>query len=239
MPRLGVNIDHVATVRQARKIVDYPDPVEAAKLSLAGGADGIVCHLREDRRHIQDRDLWELRKVVKEHLNLEMAASREIGKIALEVKPDTITLVPEKREEITTEGGLDVYGQMKNLQEYVKPFIDNGIIVSMFIEADNKQLDASKEIGANVIEIHTGTYCEAKTDKDIEKEFERIRDSAIYGTKIGLKVAAGHGLHYENTAKLLAIPEIFEYNIGHSIVAKAVFVGIENAVREMKKIVEL
>jgi len=236
MPALGVNIDHVATLRQARKSF-YPDPVRAALLCEKAGADSIVCHLREDRRHIQDDDLKKLKKSVKVKLNLEMAASEEIIKIALGVKPDQITLVPEKREELTTEGGLDVASLKKRMKEVIKVMRKAGIAVSFFIDPEKEQIEASVEAGAKMIELHTGRYAEAGTGAGLEREYEALSRAAKHGAGAGLSVFAGHGLNYKNTDMLTKIKEITEYNIGHSIIAHSVFVGIENAVKEMKRLV--
>ncbi|MBL7155516.1 MAG: pyridoxine 5'-phosphate synthase [Candidatus Omnitrophica bacterium] len=236
MSRLGVNIDHVATIREARKI-DYPDPVEAARICEKAGADSIVCHLREDRRHIQDHDLRTLKKVVKTKLNLEMGASKEIVDIALRVRPDQVTLVPEKRKELTTEGGLDVLSQKKKLKAVLKKIQKKGIGVSLFVDPDIKQLKASRQIGASMIELHTGSYANAKNKKVLKKEYVILKKSARFAKKIGLNVFAGHGLNYKNTRRLRNIREIEEYNIGHSIVARSIFVGLKNAVKEMKAIV--
>lgn len=236
MVKLGVNIDHVATLREARKI-DYPDPVQAAVLAELGGADSIVVHLREDRRHIKDRDLKLLRETLKIRLNLEMAATQEMVNVALEVKPDQVTIVPEKREELTTEGGLDVMSLRDHVGRAVGLLKDGGIEVSLFINPDMDQVSVANKIGAQAIEIHTGIFCETKKPKSIEQEKEKIINASKLARKLGLKVAAGHGLHYHNIFPLLDIKEIEEYNIGHSIVAHSVFVGLERAVREMKNII--
>ncbi|MCD6506316.1 pyridoxine 5'-phosphate synthase [Candidatus Poribacteria bacterium] len=236
MPRLGVNVDHVATLREARKI-EEPDPVAAAVIVELAGAHGIVCHLREDRRHIKERDLYLLRQIVKTKLNLEMAANDEIIKIALDVKPDKITLVPERREELTTEGGLDVAGNMRKLRKVVKKFSDAGLPVSMFIEADPRQIEASKEVGAQEIEIHTGRYSEAKSEEEAKAELEKITEGVKIGLDMGLVVHAGHGLNYRNVQPIARIPGIDELNIGHSIIGRAVFVGLERAVREMLELI--
>lgn len=232
MPRLGVNIDHVATVREARKTV-YPDPIKAAVIVELAGADGIVVHLREDRRHIQDRDLRLLRQIVQIPLNLEMAASDEIIEIALEVKPDKVTLVPERREEITTEGGLDVVSNEKRIAECVKRLNAGGIPVSTFIEADSEQIKCSKQVGAEAVEFHTGTYCDATTESQRNSEFERLKKAAKETQEMGLIVHMGHGLHYHNVVPVARIDGVDELNIGHSIIARAVFVGLDKAVREM------
>ncbi|NQU95453.1 MAG: pyridoxine 5'-phosphate synthase [Candidatus Omnitrophica bacterium] len=236
MSELGVNIDHVATIREARKI-DYPNPVEAALLCQRFGADSIVCHLREDRRHIQDKDLRELKKAIKVKLNLEMAMSEEIVNIALLVKPDQITLVPEKRRELTTEGGLDVLARAKRITSVLKKMKKHNIKVSLFIDPDEKQIKAAMKSGVEMIELHTGCYANARNKKEKKREFDLLRTSALFAKRIGLKVFAGHGLHYKNIAPLRKIKEIEEYNIGHSIIARAVFVGLGAAVKEMKALV--
>ncbi len=231
--RLGVNVDHVATLRQARKIVMYPDPVTAAGLAELAGADQITIHLREDRRHIQDRDLRILRETCQTTLNLEMAATQDMVKIAYEHKPNQATLVPERREELTTEGGLDVNLQREALAKLVKNLKDGDIVVSMFIDPDLDQVRASHKVNADRIELHTGRYCEARNARDRERELARIVDAAKAAAKLGMGVAAGHGLNYENVRPIARIAEIDELNIGHSIVARAVLVGFERAVREM------
>ncbi len=230
--KLGINIDHVATVRQARR-GNSPDPVHAAVLCELAGCDSIVCHLREDRRHIQDRDVYLLKQTIKTYLNLEMALSEEIVKIALDVRPYQVTLVPEKREELTTEGGLDVIRNSKKIRDSVKKFSDRGIRVSLFIEPDKSQIEAGKETGAEFIEIHTGRYADAKTEKDVTSELEKISDAVEYALSIELRVNAGHGLDYKNTPAICRIRGIEELNIGYSIIGRALFAGIENAVREM------
>ena len=237
MAKLGVNIDHVATVRQARGTVE-PEPVLAASLAELAGADGITIHLREDRRHIQDRDLMLIRQTVRTRLNLEMAATEEMLKIALEVKPDAVTLVPEKREELTTEGGLEVNAAKNDLSGYIKSLQSGGIIVSLFIDPDLKQIEASHKVGADYIEIHTGKYAEAKTNEDIDKEFSDIVSAVDMASGLGLGINAGHGLDYWNIKRLLGIKEIEEYNIGHSIISRAVIVGIERAVKDMAEMIK-
>jgi pyridoxine 5-phosphate synthase len=232
--RLVVNVDHVATLRQARGGAE-PDPVAAALLALAGRADGIVVHLREDRRHIQDRDLRLLRQVVHRRLVLEMAATAEMQKIALETKPDSITLVPERRAELTTEGGLDVIAAMERLKEYLKPFADARIRTCVFVEPEPEQIKAVHRIGAQAIELHTGRY--ANVGPGAPAECERIRDAARLGARLGLEVGAGHGLDYLNVTPLCGIEEIREFSIGHSILARALAVGLERAVSEMKALV--
>ncbi len=237
MPRLGVNIDHVATVRQARGVV-YPDPVTAASIVELAGADGIVCHLREDRRHIQDRDLRLLREMVQTQLNLEMAATEEMIKIALATKPDIVTLVPEKREELTTEGGLDVVKHFHPLKKAIARLRRGNIPVSLFVDPDRRQIRASEEVGAEAIEIHTGHYCEAKTPGKADEELKRILDAVGEASQRNLRIAAGHGLNYVNVRRIAEIKEIEELNIGHSIIARAVLVGLDRAVREMIELIK-
>lgn len=230
--RLGVNVDHVATLRQARRAT-YPDPVTAASLSELAGAHQITIHLREDRRHIQDRDLRVLRETVQTELNLEMAATQEMVKVAYEHKPDMITLVPERREEVTTEGGLDVNSQRDHLRKFIKNLNDGDLTVSLFIDPDLDQVRASHKCDAQQVELHTGRFCEARNKRERDAELARIVDSAKAAAKLGMRVAAGHGLNYENVTAVAAIQEIEELNIGHAIVARAVLVGFERAVREM------
>ena len=231
--KLGVNIDHVATLRQARG-VDYPSPLEAAALCERGGADGITIHLREDRRHIQDADLHALRRALTVPLNLEMANAPDIVEIALAEKPDEVCLVPEKRQELTTEGGLDAAGQFAALKPTVARLRDAGIVVSLFIEPAREQLEAAVALGAPVVELHTGTYCNLPEDGRTA-ELERLADAARHGHGLGLRINAGHGLNYDNLpAFLRAVPHLDTLNIGHSIVARAVLTGMEQAVREMK-----
>jgi len=234
--RLGVNVDHVATLRQARR-TPYPDPVAAALLAELAGADQITIHLREDRRHIQERDLQVMRKTVTTRLNLEMAATQEMVKIAYDVRPDECTLVPERREELTTEGGLDVVSGRDVVRKVVKTLRDAEIQTSLFIDADLDQVKAAHRVEAEVVEIHTGRYCEARLPSDRRRELARIVDTAKAATKLGLKVAAGHGINYQNVLPLAAISEIEEFNIGHAIVARALLVGMERAVREMKELI--
>lgn len=236
MIKLGVNVDHVATVRQARMTFE-PDPVTAALLADLSGADIITIHLREDRRHIQDRDLMILRKTIYTKLNLEMALSEDIIDIALNTKPDQVTFVPEKREEITTEGGLDVVAQRSNLPNVVKKFKDAGIIVSFFIDPDNDQILASKDTGCDYIELHTGAYANAKTDNEQQELLSKLKSSNEYATSIGVKVNAGHGLTYKNVVPVIQQLDVEELHIGHSIIARSIFVGIEKSVREMKNII--
>ena len=233
--KLGVNIDHVATLRQARG-TDYPDPVEAAALCVKGGADGLTIHLREDRRHIQVADLFALRAKAQLPLNLEMANEPGIIEIALRAMPDEVCLVPERREEVTTEGGLDAGGQLEALRPTVARLKDAGIVVSLFIEPDPRQLDAAVALGAPVVELHTGTYCNAAGAAQA-KELERLAEAARYGHQRGLRINAGHGLNTVNlTPFLKAVPHLGTLNIGHSIVARAVMVGMERAVREIKEL---
>jgi len=235
--RLGVNIDHVATVREARKTYE-PSPVHAAVLAQLAGADQITLHVREDRRHVNEKDLELICKVVNIPVNLEMAPTKEMQEIALKNKPYQITLVPEKRQEITTEGGLDVISLKEYLKDYIKPFKKEGIKVNIFIDPDKEQIAAAKEIGADSIEIHTGTYANAKTEEEQEKELQKIKEAAKFAKSIGLKVFAGHGLTYQNVSKIAQIPEIEELNIGHSIVANAILFGFQKAVKKMKEIIE-
>jgi pyridoxine 5-phosphate synthase len=235
--RLGVNVDHVATLRQSRRTL-YPDPIAAAVLAELAGADQITIHLREDRRHIQDRDLHVMRKTVTTRLNLEMAATQEMVKIAYETKPDVATLVPERREELTTEGGLDVVGGRDAVRRVVKTLRDAEIKVSLFIDPDLDQVKAAHRAEAELVEFHTGRYCNARLASDRRRELSRLVDACKAAAKLGLEVAAGHGLNYQNVIPVAAIPEIEELNIGHSIVARAVLVGLERAVREMKALVE-
>ena len=233
VPRLGVNVDHVATLRQARGGND-PDPLASALLVELAGADGIVVHLREDRRHIQDRDLQLLREIIRTKLDLEMAADDSMAKIALAVKPDLVTLVPEKRQELTTEGGLDIVAHKDRVQQTIATLHSSGIPVSLFIEPDLGQIKAAHKVSADFVELHTGRYANAKRSKEADAEFEAITQAAKLAYKLGMGVNAGHGLNYQNIKRLTHIPEIVEYNIGHSIIARAVLVGLDQAVREMK-----
>jgi pyridoxine 5-phosphate synthase len=230
--RLGVNIDHVATVRQARRVPD-PDPVQAAMLAELGGAHGITVHLRSDRRHIQDRDVEILRHTVKTRLNVEMASTQEMVKIALTVKPDQVTLVPERREELTTEGGLDVVLNSVQLKPTVRMLEEGGIRVSLFVDPDLEQVKESHKVDAKAVEINTAAYADARDARSREAALRRVVDAARFGRKLGLDVHAGHGLTYQNVAAIAAISEMSELNIGHNIVARAVLVGMERAVREM------
>ncbi|MGD1702857.1 pyridoxine 5'-phosphate synthase [Dapis sp. BLCC M229] len=233
MPTLGVNIDHVATIRQARQTVE-PDPVAAAVLAELAGADGITAHLREDRRHIQERDVRILRQTVRTHLNLEMAPTDEMVAIALEIKPDYITLVPERREEVTTEGGLDVAGNLPQMRQVVAQLQGAGIPVSMFIDAEKAQIEASAEIQAKFIELHTGCYAEAGDEAGRHKELTVLADGCKIAIAAGLRVNAGHGLTYWNVYPIACLEGMEELNIGHTIISRAVLVGMERAVREMK-----
>jgi pyridoxine 5-phosphate synthase len=234
MPTLGVNIDHVATVRQARRTVE-PDPVAAAVLAELAGADGITVHLREDRRHMQDRDVRLLRQTVRTHLNLEMAATDEMVAIALDILPDYVTLVPEKREEVTTEGGLDIAGQLDRMKHVVGTLQEAGVPVSLFIDADDRQIDASAAVQAKFIELHTGQYAEAKGEAGHARELKVLRRGCERAIAAGLRVNAGHGLTYWNVQAIATLPGMEELNIGHTLISRAVLVGIERAVREMKQ----
>lgn len=234
MIRLGVNIDHVATVRQARRGVE-PDPVAAAVLALLGGADGITVHLREDRRHIQDRDVRLLRQVVTTRLNLEMSVAPEIVALACEVKPDEATLVPERRQELTTEGGLDVIANEAAVAQAVEQLRAAGITVSLFLDPDVRQIEAGRLLGVEAVEIHTGRYAEARPAEDVARELAALKNAAIFARDQGLHVHMGHGLNYTNVKAVARLPHVEELNIGHSIVSRAVLVGMERAVREMKE----
>lgn len=233
MVTLGINIDHVATIRQARRTVE-PDPVAAAVLAELGGADGITVHLREDRRHIQDRDVHLLRQTVRSHLNLEMAPTEEMVAIALEVKPDYVTLVPEKREEVTTEGGIDIVANRDRFTAIVNQLQDAAIPVSWFIDAESAQIEAAAKTGAKFIELHTGKYADASDEDTRAKELAALEKGTQIAIATGLRVNAGHGLTYGNVFPVAAIPSMEELNIGHTIISRAVLVGIERAVREMK-----
>ncbi len=235
MIRLGVNVDHVATVRQARGI-DIPDPVEVALLAERGGADGVTVHLREDRRHIQERDVELLRQKVKTKLNLEMAVTPEMARLAERFRPDDACFVPERREELTTEGGLDVLAHRAKVQEAVRRLQGQGIRVSLFVDPQEAQIEVSREVGAHGVEIHTGRYCNASGDRT--SELEEFAAAASLARRLGLEVHGGHGLNYENVLPITHILEIVELNIGHSIVARAIMVGIEQAVREMKDLLK-
>jgi pyridoxine 5-phosphate synthase len=232
---LGVNIDHVATLRQARG-TRYPDPVQAAIESEQAGADSITLHLREDRRHIQDRDVEMLKHILQTRMNLEMAVTEEMLGIATRIQPSDCCLVPERREELTTEGGLDVVAQKARLHDACQRLADAGVCVSLFIDADPRQVEASKEVGAPCIEIHTGHFADALTSVEQETELKKICDAVALGDSIGLQVNAGHGLHYHNVQAIAALPLVRELNIGHAIVARAIFTGLAEAVREMKRL---
>ena len=236
MPHLAVNVDHVATIRQARGVAG-PDPVLAAGLCELAGARGIVVHLREDRRHIQDRDVQLLRQTVKTKLNLEMAATKEMLAFAIDLKPDLVTLVPEKRQELTTEGGLNVAGQQKKIGVAVAKLRKAGIDVSLFIDAEAEQIQAAADIEASHVELHTGRYCDALVEEEIESEFVLLRNAAELAVASGLRVNAGHGLDYRNTGRIAALPDIEELSIGHAIISRAVLVGIDQAVREMLAVI--
>lgn len=237
MSELMVNIDHVATLREARGVY-YPDPVYAASVVEMAGAAGIVVHLREDRRHIKDRDVRVLREVVRTRFNLEMAATDEMVSVAREIKPEMSTLVPEKRQELTTEGGLDVAGMKGRITDVVGRLREKGILVSLFVDPDEAQVRASKETGAEMIELHTGAYCEAETEKRRVEELKKVIIAARMAADLGLRVNAGHGLHYHNVADIASIPDIEDLAIGHSIIARAVFVGLDRAVRDMIELIK-
>jgi pyridoxine 5-phosphate synthase len=235
--RLAINIDHVATLRNARG-GSVPDPVQAACLCEEAGAVGIVCHLREDRRHIKDDDVRRLRSLLKKKLDLEMAATEEIIGIALKTKPDLVTLVPERRMELTTEGGLDVIAQKANLADVIRQFRQHHIPVSLFVDPTEKQIRASADIGTDMIELHTGEYAEAKTESETREQLQRIQEAAKLGKALNVGVNAGHGLDYENVSAVAAIRDIDEMSIGHAVIVRALFVGMEQAVKEMIKLVE-
>ena len=235
MATLGVNIDHIANVRQARKTIE-PDPVQFAFLAELGGADSITVHLREDRRHIQDRDLFLLKETIKTNLNLEMAATEEMSIIAHKVMPNYITLVPEKRDEVTTEGGLDLISNEKFYSKYVKDLKDSNIVLSAFIDPINSQIDCAKSIGFDCIEIHTGAYANSIMNNQNE-ELQKIIEASYYASDLNLLVNAGHGLNYQNVKKIASIKNINELNIGHSIISRAIAIGLEKSVREMKKLI--
>lgn len=237
MAQLGVNIDHVATIRQARKTYE-PDPVWAAALAELGGADGITIHLREDRRHIQDRDLRILRETVTVKLNLELACVDEVVKIACDVRPTQATLVPERREEVTTEGGLDVVGNLARVRETTQRLQAAGIIVSLFLDPDARQIDAARQIGAEAVELHTGAYALATGEREIAEHLAQLTEAARQIVAAGLHLHAGHGLNYRNVRPVAQLERMEELNIGHSIVARAVMVGMQTAVREMKELIQ-
>lgn len=236
MTLLGVNIDHVATLRQARG-TSYPSPVEAAVAAEDAGADYITLHLREDRRHIQDSDVVQLRKVLRTRMNLESAVTPEMIEFAITIKPDDVCLVPERRAEVTTEGGLDVAGHLEPVTRACRMLVRSGIRVALFVDPDMKQIDAAMAAGVPVIELHTGRYADARTPDDVARELQQIQRAARYAREKGLHVNAGHGLNYDNVRPVAAIPEIRELNIGHAIVARAVLVGMGKAVRDMKSLV--
>jgi len=236
MPSLAINVDHVATLRQARGTIE-PDPVTAAAICELAGASGIVVHLREDRRHIQDRDVLLLRRTVKTRLNLEMGANKEIIEFALELKPDLVTLVPEKRQELTTEGGLNVIAQKRRLAQTVKSMAARDIPVSLFIDPDPAQIKAANDIGATFVEIHTGRYCDAETELSRDQEFQLVAAAVEEACRSGLRVNAGHGLNYRNTAAIAALEGIDELSIGHAIISRAMYTGLDQAVREMLAII--
>jgi pyridoxine 5-phosphate synthase len=235
--RLFVNVDHVATIREARK-TNEPDPLKAALLAEKIGVEGITVHLREDRRHIQDEDVRIIHKNIKTKLNLEMAAIKEMVELALELKPYQISLVPEKRQEITTEGGLDVCSQVQELTDIQKQIKKQGILFSLFVDPDMVQIEASKKVAADSIEINTGAYSELTDSGKVEEELVRIQEAAKQAVKLGLRVFAGHGLNFDNVKAIAAIPEIEELNIGHFLVAQSVYMGMEEAVKKMKQIIE-
>lgn len=236
MPELGVNIDHVATLRQARRTYE-PDPVWAAALAELSGADAITVHLREDRRHIQDRDLRLLRQTVTVKLNLELACNSEVLEIACQVKPDQATLVPERREEVTTEGGLDVVSNREAVGQAVARLKSAGIYVSLFIDPDERQIDVSRDLKAEAVELHTGSYALAKAGQTREQELEKLVKAGAHARRLGLALHAGHGLNYQNVRPVAGITDMHELNIGHAIVARAVMVGFPEAVLEMKRLV--
>jgi pyridoxine 5-phosphate synthase len=238
MIQLAVNIDHIATLREARGGVE-PDPVAAAAIAELSGAIGIVCHLREDRRHVNDRDLRLLRETVKTKLDLEMAATPEVIAIAIDTLPDLVTFVPEKREELTTEGGLDVAKNLHHYTEVVAKMHQNDIAVSFFIEPAKDQINAASTAGAEIIELHTGIYANARTTKEQTDELKRLREASEYAASLGLKVTAGHGLNYTNVQQICTIPEMEEISIGHAIISRAAFVGLETAVRDMVRLLEV
>lgn len=234
---LGVNIDHVATLRQAR-LTDYPDPVQAALEAEHAGANSITLHLREDRRHIQESDVFSLKETIGIPINLEMAMTEEMVLFAEKVRPEYCCIVPEKRQELTTEGGLDVAGQLGPVSETCNRLVEAGIRVSLFIDADSDQIKAAAAAGAKVIELHTGHYADAKSGTDRTRELQKILDGVHAATELGIQVNAGHGLNCENVQSIATIPEVHELNIGHSIVARAIFIGMEGAVREIKKLMQ-
>jgi pyridoxine 5-phosphate synthase len=237
MARLAVNVDHVATVRQARGISE-PDPVLAAGIAELAGAEGIICHLREDRRHINDRDLNLLRQTVKTKLNLEMAAVPEMIRIARRVKPDLVTLVPERREELTTEGGLDVRSNPDLYRKVIRQLKDKGIHVSLFLDPDPVQIEIGHHIGADIVELHTGHYSEARKESEARERFDRLAKAVDTAFSLDLRISVGHGLNYVNVKRFRSLPRVEEYSIGHSIVTRAIYVGFERAVREMVDLIK-
>ncbi|PJB76893.1 MAG: pyridoxine 5'-phosphate synthase [Acidobacteria bacterium CG_4_9_14_3_um_filter_49_7] len=234
MTRLGVNIDHVATLREARKISE-PDPVHALVIAESAGADGITVHLRGDRRHMQERDIRIMAQMCKTRLNIEMAATQEMFRIACEIKPYSVTFVPERREEVTTEGGLDVLLHSKTLKPMIQDYHDQDIRISIFVDPSNEQIKACARLGVEIIELNTGRFADATDDEQYGLELDKLRNAARYAHKTGLRVAAGHGLNLRNVGSIAAIPEIEELNIGHSIIGRAIFVGLEKAISEMKE----
>jgi len=236
MPKLGVNIDHVATLRQARRGIE-PEPVFAALVCEVAGADSIVAHLREDRRHIKERDLYILKKVIKTKLNMEMSVAGEIVEIACDLKPAQATLVPEKRQELTTEGGLDVISNFNKIKRAAQKLEKQGITVSLFIDPDKKQIDASEKTGVRMVELHTGRYADAKDEKQQGRYFKELKNAVSYAGKKGMVVNAGHGLNYYNAARVAGIKGIEEFNIGYSIICRAILIGLERAVAEMKVLI--
>ncbi|MDI6641244.1 MAG: pyridoxine 5'-phosphate synthase [Elusimicrobiota bacterium] len=239
MPKLGVNIDHIATLRQARKET-FPDPVSAAGVCELAGADTITIHLREDRRHIQDRDVYLLKQIVKTKLNLEMSIAPEIVNIAVDVKPDEVCIVPEKRTEVTTEGGLDVYSQKDKLKEVIARLKEKGIVVSLFIDPEEKQIEAAKIVGSDAVELHTGKYARSikhRAESGESIELKKLKEAGKLAVELGLILNAGHGLDYENVVPVAKIPNMHTLNIGFAIIAKAVFVGLYQAVKEMKELI--
>lgn len=237
MPKLGVNVDHVATLRQARGGIE-PDPILAARICEAAGCDSIICHLREDRRHINERDVYLLRKTVKTRLNLEMSVAKDIVKVALDVRPDEATLVPERRKELTTEGGLDCIKGKKQLADVIYKLRRGGIIVSLFIDPNKRQIKAASDLGTDFIELHTGEYANAKDERKKKAELRKLIDSTKYAIGLGLRVNAGHGLNYNNVVDVAHIKNIEELNIGHSIISRAVFVGLDKAVKEILALIK-
>jgi len=236
MVKLHINIDHVATLREARK-TNEPDPVAAAALAETAGAEGITVHLREDRRHIQDRDVRLLRQTIKTLLNLEMALSPEILEIALEVRPDEVCIVPERRQEVTTEGGLDAVRETVRLREFILRLREKGILVSLFLDPEPRQIECAREVGAQFVELHTGRYAHAKGGA-VAQELRRLEEGTALGRRLGLRMNAGHGLNYQNVSAVARIPGIEELNIGHAVIARAVITGLPEAVREMKRLID-